>query len=398
MGNFCSYEGVAESESLVRDHQVTLMLQERMNLISFDDCESIRSDEEALSGLSLVGRIGYGLFSDVYLAKGCGWGRGEGVAVKVVRKGDFASRESVQKMIVEKEILRILRHRNILRLFGTVQSDQNLYFFLEFCPLGSLRRLLSLRGRLEASEILPIAGQLIETLAYIHSEGIIYGDLKAENVLLDGRGELKLCDFNLSGTRTTLQRKVQGTLSYIAPEVLEGLSPNPKADFWALGVLLHLLFYGKLPFTRHRGAPNGDLIRDIVEGNIPEEKSDRRAPLALRSLISGLLTPNLSKRLASRSQLEAHPFFRGFNWRNFRDFEGSFAYVRGVPPIQPKNLEGPPHIPGAKNSLYPAFQIRDFTFETASPLSRVGDYKGEKVGIHPTEYRKDFGFSETESN
>lgn len=405
MGNCCSYDPVVDTEGINRDHQVTRLLFDRMNLISFEDCGAIRSDEQALSGLKLVGRIGSGLFSNVYLARGWGsnsvWGNGFSLAVKVIQKGDFSKREAVQKMVVEKEILRILRHRNILRLFGTVQSDENVYFFLEFCPLGSLRRLVSIRGRLEVEEIRPIAAQIIEALCYIHSEGIIYGDLKAENVLLNARGELKLCDFNLSGTRVTLENKVQGTLSYISPEVIEGLPRNFKSDFWALGVLLYLLFYGKLPFSGHRGGPSSDLIRNIIEGNMPKEPKDRKAPPAFRSLISGLLSPIVSKRLGSKAQFESHPFFRGsdFDWQNFRESPGCFEYVRGMPPLQPKTSNfSPASKPCPKESRHPVFLIQNFTYETESPLTGISKFELQESLNQKEKLKAGLGLTDSEPN
>lgn len=85
-------------------------------------------------------------------------------------------------------------------MYRTFQSKSRLYFELEYAHLGSLLSVLNKKKYLTIEEIQFIIAQVIEGLLYIHSKGVVYGDLKAENVLINNKGEIKICDFNLSGT------------------------------------------------------------------------------------------------------------------------------------------------------------------------------------------------------
>ena len=84
----------------------------------------------------------------------------------------------------------------------------------------------------------------------MHSKQIIYGDLKAENILLNEKGVVKICDFNLSGTVTILKDQFQGTAVYMPPELIKHNHKLFVSDFWSLGVLLHLICYRKYPFKK----------------------------------------------------------------------------------------------------------------------------------------------------
>jgi len=98
------------------------------------------------------------------------------------------------------------------------------------------------------SEIKVIAAQIINALFYLHNRGIIYGDLKGENILVNEFGIIKLSDFNLSGTKSILNETLHGTLCYLAPEYFQKKERTEKVDFWALGVLLYFLWYRTYPF------------------------------------------------------------------------------------------------------------------------------------------------------
>lgn len=120
--------------------------------------------------------------------------------MKIVKKKNFASKDIIHKILIEKDIMKLLHHRNILRLYKTMQTNSSLFFELEYCEYGSLLNILNSKLVLTLDDIKIILAQIIEGLVYMHSKSIIYGDLKSENILINGQGEVKLCDFNLSGT------------------------------------------------------------------------------------------------------------------------------------------------------------------------------------------------------
>ena len=376
MGNLFVCTSAEETEICQKGLKVTEVLQRKMDMINFEEMPKNRYDQEILSGFNIVREIGFGLFSRVYLARTdclqC-------VAIKIVNKKDFARKESIQKMVVERELLKLLKHRNVLRLIRTAQSHKRLYFFLEFCPYGNIRQLAKLRS-LRLSQLRVIAAQIIDALCYIHSEGIIYGDLKAENILLDIKGEIKLCDFNLSGTFKTLHNKVQGTMSYISPEIIEGRPHTHKSDFWALGILLYFLYYGVLPFPE---SCKIDLFDRITEGTLPEEPYDRKAPDCFKELLEDLLSLDPSKRPSTKQAFSKHSFFAGFDWEGFRDVPNAFDYIldltvidiSSVQEFERSNLNADLlHLSPEKQSE--RFVIEGFTFE--DEILRLANFNLEK--------------------
>lgn len=128
-----------------------------------------------------------------------------------------------------------------------MQTNTKIYLALEYAEFGNLLNLIN-KKKLKLNEIRSIIAQLVEVLFYIHLKGIIYADLKAENVLISKTGMLKLCDFNLSGTYSLIGENIQGTVKYLAPEIFHYRHTSPKSDFWALGVLIHVMFYKRFPF------------------------------------------------------------------------------------------------------------------------------------------------------
>lgn len=119
----------------------------------------------------------------------------------------------------------------------------------------------------------------------MHSKGIVYGDLKTENILINKNGIVKLCDFNLSGTYQILEDQFQGTMVYMAPELISGENKSKMSDFWALGVLSYLITYKKYPYLKKT---KNQLFYNILNGNIQPE-TNWRAPNNLKSFIFDLM-------------------------------------------------------------------------------------------------------------
>lgn len=179
---------------------------------------------------------------------------------------------------------------------------------------------------LSENEIRIIAAQIIDCLFYMHSKGVIYGDLKAENILISSNGTIKICDFNLSGTCSLLKNDIQGTISYLSPEMINCCERTHKSDFWSLGVLLHLLYYRKYPFQNFK---NSNMLVNIVNVNIISEPRNRRASYEFRSLIYSLLEKDLDLRIGEdKREFENHSFFEDFNWNEYFRKKNNFQYAK----------------------------------------------------------------------
>ena len=145
-----------------------------------------------------------------------------------------------------------------------------------------------------------------ECLAYLHELGIIHRDIKPENILVDNQtNKLILTDFGLSqvilpGSKLS---DTCGTLDYVAPEVLSPQGYGYETDIWSLGIILYLVYYGKLPFS----APDDKTtINKILY--LEPEFSDNKNPLA-NDLISKLLDKNPQNRITAKEIL-THPFIQ----------------------------------------------------------------------------------------
>ena len=155
---------------------------------------------------------------------------------------------------------------------------------------------------------------------------MIYGDLKAENILISHNGTIKLCDFNLSGTQSILSTTLQGTLCYLSPEMIEGEKRTPKSDFWSLGVLIHLLFYRCYPF-KNKGTTY--LLKNILNVKIVKEPKNRKGSYELKKLIKDLLVKSPKKRLGDRIEdFQQHVFFKTLDWSKYFRDKNSFFYAK----------------------------------------------------------------------
>lgn len=325
MGCLCSF---ARPKPEFQDPYKTLTKNLRDKLDSINYTSPMQSTtaeekEEILKSYQILKKIGKGLFSKVYMAVD---EKGNKVALKIIKKKNFLNKENIQKIIIEKEVLKLVEHPNILRLHRTIQTNSKLVFVLEYAAKGNLINILNQRSRVSENEIRMIVAQVCEALVHIHSKGIIYGDLKAENILLTDKGVVKLCDFNLSGTSSLLSEAIQGTVNYLAPEIIAGLPRTTKSDFWSLGILVHLLFYRRFPF---KSLNQSELFYNIVNKPIDPENVDQRASPELRSLIIGLLNKNYKQRMGeSINDFVNHRFFKRFDWKGYRQDLENMAIVR----------------------------------------------------------------------
>ncbi|CUM68210.1 uncharacterized protein PRCAT00005931001 [Priceomyces carsonii] len=206
-------------------------------------------------------RIGSGSFGTVYL--GMNPMTGELMAVKQVRFPDVSKSEHSKVAVFEalrREmfILKELNHENIVRYLGSSSDCDNQIFniFIEYVPGGSVLSMLSSYGPFEEPLIRNFIRQVLIGLSYLHGEDIIHRDIKGANILIDIKGTVKISDFGISkklnndadnetrGRRASLQ----GSVYWMAPEVVKQTAYTKKADIWSVGCLVVEMFTGKHPF------------------------------------------------------------------------------------------------------------------------------------------------------
>ena len=226
-------------------------------------------------------------------------------AVKVVEasnEGGAWSTMSIYKR--EVEFLRSLDHENVVRFVDTYNGRSHLYIITEKCTGGELfDRLIQLK-RFKENDAIDIIQQVFCGLEYIHSEGVIHRDLKAENILFAHDGTVKLIDFGLAARVTSdghTLSAIVGSAHYLAPEMIRQRY-SYQVDIWSAGVLLYLLLVGKYPFD---GENDDQIIRRIKRGEI-DWKSNYLSSGATQFLLC-LLEKDTQKRLTASQALD-HPF------------------------------------------------------------------------------------------
>uniref|UniRef100_A0A5S6QJ24 Protein kinase domain-containing protein n=1 Tax=Trichuris muris TaxID=70415 RepID=A0A5S6QJ24_TRIMR len=197
------------------------------------------------------GIIAQGKFSTVYKVKLKGLPEAK-FAMKVQKKSDILNHHAVYQIKDELKIHQAFCHHPfIAQMYGSWQSRSHIYMVLHYIAgYGDLYEYWRFENPLPPNVVKYWAVELGSALDYIHKNGVIYRDLKMENVVLDDRAHVKLIDFGLAkwlkhGERT---KTICGTLHYMAPETLTGLGYSHSADWWSLGVLLHTLVSGTYPF------------------------------------------------------------------------------------------------------------------------------------------------------
>ncbi|PAA47086.1 hypothetical protein BOX15_Mlig007654g1 [Macrostomum lignano] len=283
------------------------------------------------SDFELLKVLGQGSFGRVFLVrKLTGHDAGTLYAMKVLRKATLKIRDRVRTKM-ERNILADVDHPFIVKLHYAFQTEGKLYLILEFLRGGDLFSRLSKEIMFTEDDVKFYLAELALALGHLHSLGIIYRDLKPENVLLDEQGHIKLTDFGLSKESIfddeSKTYSFCGTVEYMAPEVVNRKGHGTASDWWSYGVLMFEMLTGQLPF---QGANRKDTMQQILKAKLgmPQFLS----PDA-QSLLRALFKRNPANRLGfgahGMAELKAHPFFASLPWTELlnRRFQPPFKPV-----------------------------------------------------------------------
>lgn len=224
----------------------------------------LRSRMRLLGSYMLSERIGSGGQGEVF--RGEHIETGEQAAIKVVSSGYDTS--SKQQLDSERRALSQLRHPNIVKVLEEGEFEDRYYVVMEHLQGQTIADVVSQRGGLSTAQVADIGFALSDALATVHDAGLVHSDIKARNVMvIQGpaavRERVRLIDFG-AVYHATQQRssKVMGTLSYFAPEVLDGGTVSEASDVYSLGVFAYYAMTGKMPFS---GNDNRELTKSILE-------------------------------------------------------------------------------------------------------------------------------------
>ncbi len=226
------------------------------------------------------------------------------VALKMVLAGAHAAEADLARSRTEAEVIARLQHPGIVQIHGIGEHQGQRFVSLEFCPGGSLDRLLN------GSPQPPLrAAALVEKLARAmhaaHQARVVHRDLKPANVLLAADGTPKITDFGLARKLDepgqTQTGVILGTPSYMPPEQAQGKEVGPAADIYALGAILYDCLTGRPPF---RAATELDTILQVVANEpLPPRQLNRQVPADLQTICLACLAKEPARRYRSAELL-----------------------------------------------------------------------------------------------
>lgn len=248
----------------------------------------------------------------------------------------------------QKILANLSRHPFLVHLSCSFQSKSNLFLVLDYVSGGDIATQLAIFGKFSLERALFYTAEIIEGIKELHRMGIIYRDLKPENVLLDSAGHIKLTDFGLSKQfkishrithdqayclnskdcecRYARTRTFCGTAEYLAPEVLLEQPYGFEVDWWSLGTFLYEMVAGVTPFYSEN---HSTMYRRVLQETL--SFPDYFESMELRDLLSRLLVRNPQRRLGAgpdgAETIKAHPIFNSFNFQKLLSGKISAPYI-----------------------------------------------------------------------
>jgi serine/threonine protein kinase len=353
-----------------------------------NDC-SVTTERVSLDSFEIIRHLGKGGFGRVYLARKRG--TTELYAIKVIPSANDGTNTVTARVLRERTIHSLVQHQFLTHLYWSFQGEDAFYLVLEYVPGGDLETPLSEKTEFSPEQIRLYIAEIGIALLELHKRGIIYRDLKPDNILLQANGHLKLADFGLSVEIDEAKNEslsMCGTLHYLSPEMVRGELQTAAVDWWALGILAFRLMTGYLPFQS--GTPTR-LFNHIknTEVRIPRIVSRKHPNGEL--LIRDLLAKDPTKRLGSPgTDFTRHPYFAGLDWK-------MVAKMQYEPDFKPSSVPREPAVRfGQVNSEEVASEeaaaggfkrIAGFSFQNKAPLPVPVSFEDSILVLEPEDDR-----------
>lgn len=277
-------------------------------------------DKASVSDVRVLKSLGQGGFGDVKLVyfKGSQFEQ-KPYALKCVQKCRIVQYGQQRHIMDEKNILFQMRSPFVLNLHQTFKDSKQVYLLTDAYLGGDLWRLLHARGPFPDTVARFYIACVVEAFAYLHQRGIVYRDLKPENLMLDVNGYLRLVDLGFA-KKVPIGNKTWtfcGTPEYIPPEVIANTGHTLSADYWSLGILVYELLTRKTPF---RAKDDLTIYENILRGIHSVQFSyrvSRKAEMLIKSLCRQEPSERLGYQKGGVNDIRKHKWFGGFDWDGF---------------------------------------------------------------------------------
>ncbi|KAL3983040.1 Protein kinase domain family protein [Acanthocheilonema viteae] len=262
--------------------------------------------------------------------------REEYYAMKCLKKDVILEDDDTECTFIERRILILSSQCPFLcQLFCSFQTNEYLFFVMEYLKGGDLMHHIQAVKKFDENRSRFYACEIIIALQFLHSKGIIYRDLKLDNILLDSDGHVHLADFGMCKTEMNRENGMAstfcGTPDYIAPEIIKGQLYNEAVDFWSFGVLMYEMLIGQSPF---HGEGEDELFDSILNERPYFPKSiGKEAAKCLSALFDRNPNTRLGMPECPDGPIRTHSFFRGVDWKRYE--------ARQMPPPFKPSVKSP---------------------------------------------------------
>lgn len=286
-----------------------------------------RHTAAAITDFDLVHLLGSGGVGNVWY--GVERETGRAFAVKIIEKHQIMGQTSIARVLAEREIMTRLQHPFIVNLHYAFQDDTRIFFVLDYKSGGDFYKMMKQipNRKMDEADARFYAAEILLALEYLHTNGITFRDLKPENVLVSEEGHICVADFGLAvvqqhnarntgGLRKTglggltVQKTVCGTPEYMAPEVIREDGHGKMVDYWALGVMIYEMLFGKTPWA---GLNATDMFFSVLTKSIPFPSTVSKPA---KKLIESLMMKDPHHRLGrgGPQEVKNHDFFASTDW------------------------------------------------------------------------------------
>ena len=258
---------------------------------------------QTISHYRIVERLGAGGMGVVYRAEDVRLRRA--VALKFLPVEATQDRDARDRLVAEAQTASALDHPNICTIYEIDETpDGRMFLAMSYYEGETLKERIA-RGPMAIDEALDVAMQVTRAVAAAHDADVVHRDIKPANIMLTRRGEVKLLDFGIAklAGRTVLTRTgtTVGTIAYMSPEHLIGQGGDVRSDVWALGVVLHEMVAGSLPFTGEHEVALMAAIANAAPAPLRAARPD--APPELDQIVRRALDKNRDTRYQSAHEL-----------------------------------------------------------------------------------------------
>ena len=246
--------------------------------------------------------------------------------MKEMNKAKIYIKKSMKSILNEKKFLSKLNYPLISNMYYAFQNKEYLYIILDYLPGGDLRYHISKKKKYSEKEIKFLISNLILSLEYLYNNNIIHRDIKPENLVFDINGYIHLTDFGISCEYIKGKKILfsSGTPCYMAPEVFLKKNHYFTVDYFAVGIIIYELIFGKRPFN---GKNRNDIKENILCKEIKVKKNDLNNNLffdfSICNFVNLLLKrkPNLRLGYNGIYEIKEHDFLKDVNWKKIEKKE-----------------------------------------------------------------------------